>query len=82
MRPNRIPIAQIVAGCGVAVAVGAAPVAAAENHQSCGGVGGSIQCQTPGDVRSWTPRSCRFRQTFRETMVAILSTIAAMGDGQ
>jgi hypothetical protein len=51
MRPNRIPIAQIVAGFGVAVAIGAAPVAAAENHQSCGGVSGSIQCQTPGNVQ-------------------------------
>ena len=51
MRPNRIPIAQIVAGFGVAVAIGAAPVAAAANQQSCVGVSGSIQCQTPGNVQ-------------------------------
>jgi hypothetical protein len=55
MNLNRITLTHIAAGIGVAAAIGAAPIAAAANQQSCVNLGVSTQCQTPGNVQISPP---------------------------
>jgi hypothetical protein len=51
----QVTTAQIIAGIGIAIAVGAPPAAAAEAAQpSCVTTGSSTQCQTAGNVQITT----------------------------
>jgi hypothetical protein len=51
MKLNTITIVHIAAGVGAAMAIAAAPVAAAASQPTCLSLGNATQCQTPGNVQ-------------------------------